>query len=157
MAKQSRGTGNGERGTGKKRQAALPFGEAAAPAKLPRARSLTAPPAPPAISERKATQLLAELAQLDADRLELNRHADSLKKQIDAIESQLFAFVAAAAKTARSKVRSVSLKKWRVSIIAVAKSLYYKAELEKEIGVEEVEKRRAALGTKDVLQVESIA
>jgi hypothetical protein len=115
--------------------------------------SLTPPAAPPAISARKATQLCGQRAKLEDERLAHNRYAESLAKQVAAIDEKLFAFVAA---EQTGPVRSVALKKWRLSIVAVARSLYYKMELEKEIGIAAVDQRRAALGTKDVLRVESI-
>jgi hypothetical protein len=134
------------------RQLELPTGSPS------RRRSLSESPPPATISERQASALCKERAELDELRLEANRAADKLKRKVESLEAKLFTFVTASLKTSRSqsKVRSVLLTKWRLSIVEEPKSLYYKGALEDEIGSEEFQARIAALGTKDVLQVEAI-
>lgn len=116
-------------------------------------RSLARPSSPEPISQRRAAQLCRERAALDEERLELGRLADAKRKQIEAIDAELMVFVAA---NAPAKNRTVTLAKWRLSIVQVAKSIFYKRELEQAIGLEAVEALRREAGTQDKLQVEAI-
>ncbi len=119
------------------------------------AKSLKKSPPPPAheqLSARQASTLCAERQKLDDERLALGRQADALKKQIDAIDAELFSFVEA---NKYRGVRTVDLPKWRLSIVAVQKSVYWLRELTSRIGQAAIDELRASAGTKDVLQIES--
>jgi len=119
-------------------------------------RSLTKPTTPPVISDAEAARLCKLHQRLADERRECYRLADAKSKALEAMEAELAIYVDARAKAARSKARTCTLAKFRLSIVQVAKTLYYKQELVKEIGEEELARRAAAQGTKDKLEIEAL-
>jgi hypothetical protein len=115
--------------------------------------SLSKPAAAKPISETAASRLAGEWAKLEAERLALGRAADDLKKRQTALERQLMPFVEA---NSRRALRSVTLKRFRLSIIQVAKSPYWKGQVEKLLGDEGVRQLYRDAGMRDALVIESI-
>lgn len=117
-------------------------------------RSLGRPTTPEPISDAEALRLVKLHQRLTDERRECYRLADAKTKAIDAMEAELSIYVDARAKAARSKVRTATLKKFVLRIVQKTKNLYYKAELIKEIGEAEFNRRVAELGTADKLEID---
>jgi len=116
-------------------------------------KRLTPAEQPAAISDRKASLLCRERATIDDKRLDLGRQADALRKRIDAIDAELAAYVDAN-KTGKS--RTVTLARWRLSIVQVPRSVYWLRELTQRIGQAAIDELRRSAGTKDQLEVEAL-
>ena len=115
-------------------------------------RSLTRPAAAEPISVYKAGLLCAERDRVDEERLAIDRQSADLKKRIDQIDDELCRFVDADG----GKIRTVLLKRWRLSIVQVTKSVYWLRELTQQIGQEAIDALREDAGTKDSLSIEAV-
>lgn len=104
-----------------------------------------------ACTAQKASKLCADRAELDEERLELDRAARALEGQIKLIDDELMRFVKAEAGDDGLPV--VELSRYRVEIIQADGYFSYKDNLIAEIGLEEFEKRKNAVPTKDKVQL----
>lgn len=109
---------------------------------------------PDPISDRAAAALCKEWAALDEERLRLNREAEAAERRQKKIEAELVPFVKAT-KTGRLPVRELT--KFRLEIVQWGNWFGLKDALIDEIGQEEFDRRREAVGTHDKLRITSTA
>jgi hypothetical protein len=91
------------------------------------------------LTDYARNRLCAEWAALDAERLKLERDASAKKKRQTAIAETLLGQLAV------EKTSAIDLKRWQFGIELVAGSFPAMAELEKEIGAEELARRKEAV------------
>lgn len=113
-------------------------------------KSLLKPAAAKSVSSTKAAALCREWQQLEEDRLELQKCAAAKRKQQDGLEAELALFVDA---HKSGRARQANAGKFRVSIVQVAKGIYYKGELIKTLGETKVQKLLDDAGTKDRVEI----
>jgi hypothetical protein len=101
---------------------------------------------PPACTPTKASKLCTERAQLDAERLEIEREARSLSSRIAAIDDELIRFTKAAGEP---PVRELA--RFTLAVVQAPGFFSYKDNLVAEIGLEEMERRKRGVATKDKL------
>jgi hypothetical protein len=100
---------------------------------------------PPACTATKAAKLCRQRVELDQERLELDRAARALTSQIATIDDELIRF----AKTSDPPV--VDVARFTIAVVQAPGFFSYKDNLVSEIGLEEYERRKSAVPTKDKL------
>lgn len=102
---------------------------------------------PPPITATRASQLCGLRAELDEERLELDRASRAIENEIKRIEIQLLRF----AKSSDPPVVNVS--RWQIAVVEKNGFFSYKDNLISELGFEEFERRRLSVPKEDDLQV----
>lgn len=108
----------------------------------------TARPAdPPPVTDTTLKKLVATRAELDEERLELEREARRLAARIETIDATIMTALR------QRRVRTLVLGRWEASLVTKPGSLFYKGALIDEIGQEEFDRRLAAVPEREVVEI----
>lgn len=110
-------------------------------------RKTARPAAPPPVTDTTLKKLVAMRAELDEERLELEREARRIAERIATIDAQILTALR------QRRVRSLTAGRYEASILTKPGSLYYKGALLEELGQEEFDRRLAAVPAREVIEI----